>query len=60
MVYPKVQPELKLVVLAFYLMNIDEEGNVLMYNIDCSEGDGQMKSYRPFELELLEAVEDKK
>lgn len=56
-VYAKVDPEIKMIVLAFYVMNVDENGNVLHYNIDCGFGDGTMKSFRPFELDLLEKVD---
>lgn len=47
-------------VLAYYIMGIDGSGTAIMYTVDCSNGDGQMKSFRPYELELIEGVNETK
>ena len=48
--------EEKFIVLAFYVMALNDSGEVTMYNVDCSNGDGTMKSFRPYEIELIERV----
>lgn len=35
---------------------MNKEGEVILYNVDCSNGDGIMKSFRPWELEIVEKV----
>lgn len=44
------------IVLAYYLLALNKEGEVTLYNVDCSNGDGIMKSFRPWELEVVEKV----
>ena len=50
------EKENKLIVLAYYIMATNDSGEATMYNVDCSNGDGIMKSFRPYELDLVEKV----
>ena len=52
--------EEKFIVLAYYIMAVNESGETTMYNVDCSNGDGTMKSFRPYELTLIEKVNENK
>lgn len=50
------EQEEKFMVLAYYMMAVSENGEVIMYNVDCSNGNGQMRSFRSYEIERVEPV----
>lgn len=59
-VYPQVDPEYKQVVFGWTILNIDDYGNVLLYNVETSNVKGTNHTYRPYELELFSEVEKEK
>lgn len=44
------------IVLAYYILALNKEGETVSYNVDCSCGDGALRSFRPYELEIVEKV----
>lgn len=56
-VYPKVNNEYNLMVMGYDILRVDENGTIVIYNINCSDDMGLLRTYRPYELELLSEVE---
>lgn len=52
----RVNPERKMVVGSYWIGWINENGEVTYYTIDCVDKDGELQSYRPVEIELVEVA----
>ena len=48
--------EERFIVLAYYILALNTNGETVMYNVDASNGDGLMKSFRPYEIDLVERL----
>jgi len=59
MVCHKTDREEKFIVLSYYIMGLDKSGVVSVYNVDCGCGTGEVRSFKPFELEIVEKVNAK-
>lgn len=52
----RTNPEVKLIVVSYWIGSISEDGEVLYYTVECTNSEGNVQGFRPVEIELVEAI----
>lgn len=48
-------PEVRLVVVSYWIGSINENGEVVYYTIECTNSEGNVQGFREVEIQLVEA-----
>ncbi len=56
MVKSKLDSEFKYIILNYTITAVDGSGTVLTYLYDCSDAQGVIRCFRPYELDLVERL----